>query len=187
VLSVSNVPVRLHVLCRFPIQPSEFVQAITHSNSSSRSQQLQQSPQAQCSLIQQWGGRIAPVASLVLCELRAGTSTSADGALAAKVHLSSLLLVNLQLLDLCQSDATMPSAAGVYLPAGIVVPSNTKPSVGGAPHGQYRRASAADAAAAAEAVVAAAVPCLLANHNAFVLSAFTPRLTAAYQSATLSR
>ncbi|KAF6253188.1 hypothetical protein COO60DRAFT_1463300 [Scenedesmus sp. NREL 46B-D3] len=64
-----------------------------------------------------------------------GTSTSSDGALAAKVHLSSLLLVNLQLLDLCLSDATMPSAAGVYLPAGVVVPGKAKPSVGGYPHG----------------------------------------------------
>lgn len=161
------------------------------SRSSSVSQQALQQQQ-QPSLLQQWGSRIAPVASLVLCGLRAGTSTSAEGALAAKVHLSSVLLVNLQLLDLCRKGSTMPSAAGVYLPAGHVVPEGGKRATVGYARSNRHRSSSADPAAAGlpdacSADAGQPVLCLLANYNAFVVSPYTPRLTAAYRSATLSR
>lgn len=140
--------------------------------------------------MQQWSNRLAPVASLVLCGFKAGSGTGADGAVAAQMRLSSLMLVNLQLLDLCKSAATMPSAAGVYLPAGYAVPTQPKkPTSSVQP--TYIRSSMAGVSNSfpgqTTAAGAASISCLAANHNAFVLSTFTSRLTATYQAAALNR
>jgi hypothetical protein len=140
--------------------------------SSARNPLQPQAQPQQHNQLARWASRVAPVADLVLSGLRIGTNSSFQGALSAKLELSSGLLVNLQLLDLCKSPATCASAAGVYLPSGYAVPSKCGSSSGTSP----------------TAVAAADGPaCLAANYNAFVLAPYTSRLTAAYQSATLHR
>eukprot|EP00879_Flechtneria_rotunda_P004716 GHRR01004981.1.p1 GENE.GHRR01004981.1~~GHRR01004981.1.p1 ORF type:complete len:1930 (+),score=738.37 GHRR01004981.1:486-5792(+) len=71
----------------------------------------------------------------------------------------------------------MPSAAGIYLPAGHagLEECGRQPAAG----------HSSDVAGAVGRQTGTA--CLSANHNAFVVAPFTARLTAAYQSATLSR
>eukprot|EP00775_Hariotina_reticulata_P006353 gene6353-6586_t len=180
-IGVSGVAVGLDACPRhrYPIQPSMLVKM-------SGPQLRRQHP-----LLQQWSQRIAPVVSFVLSDLKAGTSTDLDGLLAARVHMSSLLLVNLQLLDLCKIPATMPSAAGIYLPDGHIVPDCTPPrsSAGLGLSAAAAAHLAAQSGGGGVAVSAANAPgaSLSANYNAFVLSPYTARLTTAYQMATLSR
>lgn len=130
--------------------------------------QPQQQQQQQQTLLLRWASRLAPVANLVLSDLRIGSNNGSQGHLAAKLELSSGLLVNLQLLDLCKSPATCPSAAGVYLPSGYAVPFEGRSS-------------------SPSSAVPQGPPSLSANYNAFVMAPYTSRLTSAYQSATLHR
>lgn len=163
-------PVVLSAVCRYPVQS---VSQLLGQETSSIRHPMQPQPQPQQqNLLTRWASRVAPVADLVLSGLRIGTNSGFQGGLSAKLELSSGLLVNLQLLDLCKSPATCASAAGVYLPNGYAVPSERRSSSGPNP--------AAGAAAGGPA-------CLAANYNAFVLAPYTSRLTAAYESATLHR
>ena len=162
---------------RYPIQ--SVLQLYGHSTRQPHSppqQQQRKESRQQESLLLRWANRVAPVANLVLSGLRVGTSSGAEGALAAKLQLSSALLVNLQLLDLCKSPATCPSAAGLYLPSGYAVPQ------------ERARASRTGSAADSTRGSAAAQPARLsANFNAFVLAPYTSRLIAACHAAALHR
>jgi hypothetical protein len=164
---------------RYPVR--SVAQLLRNSQATMHEPQQQQQPQ---SLMLRWASRLAPVADLVLTGFSAGSSSStAGGALAAKLQLSSVLLVNLQLLDLCRSPATLPSAAGVYLPSGYAVPRSSSKGSSTAAPGQ-QRSQAGSRSATAEAT---GPPRLSANYNAFVLSPLTARTTVAYQAGALHR
>lgn len=140
--------------------------------------------------LHQWSSRIVPVASLVMSGLKAGSSTAADGTLTATACLSSLLLVNLQLIDLCRSAVTMPTAAGIYLPSGYSVPAHHMSPAHGESPIWATSTGVRDKAVSPKSLLPTsgrAIAGLSANYNAFVLSTFTTRLTAAYEAAALSR